>query len=425
MFSFIKRNLNEIYNGGKNVLLNKLILFSYIPLFIFFFPFLILIRAISPFLIIRFGELITSRIGHLAANTELYLCEKDAGINKPTKKFIDIFYISQYPICNKFLLKKWKSILLVYPKIIIYPLHFLNKIIPGGDIHNIGTNSNQDRDINNLLDIYPCHITLTQKEVNKGEDILNKIGIPLNSKIVCLLIRDSAYLNSQIPNSNWDYHNYRDCDVDNYKLASEYLSDLGFYVVRMGRKVNKSFVSKKANIFDYANSKWASDFMDIYLGFKCTFCISSGSGWDAVPAWIFRKPTIFTNLVPFGHLPTYSDKFLLTTKRNFSTMLKRELTISEVFGLGVSNFCHTSSYKINQINLIENTPEEIKDVVIEMLQYLNGVNTESEKKMFLSQRFWNLYSVLINSHDSHNLLHGKFKSRFSRTYLINNQQWIN
>ena len=311
------------------------------------------------------------------------------------------------------------------PKIVVYPLHFLNRIIPGGDIHDIGNNSNQDRDIHNLLDRYPGHMILTQEEISKGEQILNQIGILSNAKIVCLQVRDSAYLNDQIPNHNWDYHNYRDCEIDNYKLASEYLVDQGYIVIRMGRKVNKSFISNNIGIYDYANCKWASDFMDIYLGFKCEFCISTGTGWDAVPAWIFRKPTIFTNLVPFGHLPTYSENFLITTKRNFSQKLERELTISEVFGLGVSNFCYTSSYNHNQINLIENTPNEIKDVVIEMLQYLNGKDNATEEQILISKRFWDLYSILINSDDSYHLLHGKFKARFSRLYLIKNQQWIN
>ena len=153
----------------------------------------------------------------------------------------------------------------------MYPLHFLNRIIPGGDIHDIGNNSNQDRDIHNLLDRYPGHMILTQEEISKGEQILNQIGILSNAKIVCLQVRDSAYLNDQIPNHNWDYHNYRDCEIDNYKLASEYLVDQGYIVIRMGRKVNKSFISNNIGIYDYANCKWASDFMDIYLGFKCEF----------------------------------------------------------------------------------------------------------------------------------------------------------
>src|SRR5438132_1828901 len=46
------------------------------------------LRAIRPWLLIRIGILTSERIGHLAANTELYLCERDAGINRPVGAYI-------------------------------------------------------------------------------------------------------------------------------------------------------------------------------------------------------------------------------------------------------------------------------------------------------------------------------------------------
>ena len=65
----------------------------------------------------------------------------------------------------------------------------------------------------------------------------------------------------------------------------------------MGAIVEKPFKSKNPKIIDYANSNLRSDFMDIYLGAKCTFCISTGSGFQCLPV-LFRKPIIdlsFTN----------------------------------------------------------------------------------------------------------------------------------
>jgi putative glycosyltransferase (TIGR04372 family) len=429
MLLFITKQLQQIRNGGKVVLYRKFIralkVLLYSPLFLLFSPILILIRLIRPFFIIRFGGVVSSRIGHLAANTELYLCEKEAGINIPNKPYIDIFYLKYKPICNEFLVKKWSQILYIFPRWLIHPINILNNLIPFGKIHMIGDNLNHDRDIGNLLDRYQEHIKFTQEEELKGKEILKEMGIPLNSKIVCLLVRDSAYLNAHIPNSILDYHNYRDSNIENYLLASEYLADLGFFVIRMGRVVNKPFISNKAGILDYASSKWTSDFMDIYLGAKCTFCISTGAGWDAVPAWIFRKPTIFTNLVPIGYLPTFSDKFLLTTKRHYSQILKRELMVSEIFSHGLNNCLNSSSYSDKQIDLIENTPEEIKDVVIEMIEYLNFENDQNEAEKLISNRFWNLYSEMNDSFSSNIVLHGKLKSRFSTSYLIKNEQWVN
>lgn len=81
---FFLRQINQIKKGGKVVLYKKTIrlvcslceiLFSLLLL-----PLIIILRLISPFILIRFSELISSRIGHYAANTELYMCERDIGI---------------------------------------------------------------------------------------------------------------------------------------------------------------------------------------------------------------------------------------------------------------------------------------------------------------------------------------------------------
>ena len=108
MIFFIKRQLKIIYKGGLIVYLSKFFkIILKIPIYLIFLPFLTLVRIISPFYIIRFNELYNSRIGHLAANTELYLCEIDAHINTPNKLYYDIFYLSELPTCNIFLLNKY------------------------------------------------------------------------------------------------------------------------------------------------------------------------------------------------------------------------------------------------------------------------------------------------------------------------------
>lgn len=429
MYFFLKKQFQQFKKNGIVFLYKKvriiLEIISYILLCIIFFPIIVLIRIISPFFIVRFGILNSSRIGHLAANTELYLCKKDKKINVPNKPYFDIFYLEHSYYCNRYLIKKWKEILYVLPRWIIHPLNILNNILPYGDIHKIGTNIKSDRDNYNLLDKCKPHLKITAHEEQIGMSILRDMGIPKYAQIVCLFVRDSSYLKSYIPDGNWDYHSYRDNNIENFIPASEYLADKGFYVLRMGRIVEKPIVSEKLKIIDYASSKFASDFMDIYLGSKCTFCISTGAGWDAVPSFIFRKPTIFTNLVPFGYLPTFSNKFLLTTKRHFSKKLNKELTVSEIFSYGLYDCLQTSSYNEKKIILIENTSDEIKNVVIEMIEFLNGkiISNEFDKK--ITNCFWKLYSELNYIYSKKLRLHGELKSKFSISYLKNNSEWIN
>ena len=99
---FIDRQIIQIRQGGHKVLARKItialpILFNSI----WALPIVLLIRLIRPIFLVRFGGLISSRIGHFAANTELFLCERDANINKPNQCFVDLFYFASLPVCNR------------------------------------------------------------------------------------------------------------------------------------------------------------------------------------------------------------------------------------------------------------------------------------------------------------------------------------
>ena len=62
--------------------------FFKLPFYIFAIPMILLIRLIRPWILIRLGSISSQRIGHFAGDVEVYLCEKDAGINTPNKKTI-------------------------------------------------------------------------------------------------------------------------------------------------------------------------------------------------------------------------------------------------------------------------------------------------------------------------------------------------
>jgi putative glycosyltransferase (TIGR04372 family) len=89
------------------------------------------------------------------------------------------------------------------------------------------------------------------------------------------IVRDSTYLKFHQPYANFDYQNYRDCNIENFKLVSDYLTSLGYYVFRMGAKVAKPMLTKNKKIIDYATTGIRNEFLDIYLSAYCEFCIST------------------------------------------------------------------------------------------------------------------------------------------------------
>ena len=62
-------------------------------------------------------------------------------------------------------------------------------------------------------------------------------GIPINSKIVLIIVRDSKYLEKEFKYADFSYHSYRDCNIENFKLVAEYLTTKGYFVIRMGTEV--------------------------------------------------------------------------------------------------------------------------------------------------------------------------------------------
>jgi len=422
--TFIERQLLQIQQGGRAVLFKKMKkVLPILPLSILAVPVVLVIRLIRPWLLVRWGNMISSKIGHFAANTELYLCEQDAGINKPKQRHVDLFHLAYSPICNQQLVTMWKRVLRVWPSWILAPISLVDRVIPGGTVHEIGNNTQHDRDVYNLLDRFPPHLEFTSEEKARGEAGMRAMGIPQGAYFVCLISRDSAYLAAH-ESVDCRYHNYRDCDIKNFILAAEELAARGYFVIRMGAKVMEAMKITHPRIIDYATNGMRSDFMDIYLGAKCEFCISVGTGFDAVPH-IFRRPVAYVNMVPMGYLFTFRQQVLCITKHYFAMSENRELVLSEISNNDDVAFCYNASgYASKGIELIENTPEEIRDLVIEMAESLKGTWQPHEEDEALQRRFWEIFPTDALKTDNKRPLHGEIRARFGAHFLRNNREWL-
>lgn len=430
MSQFIKRQIKQIKHGGINELIRKIkLLFEiirklspyYILAIIPAIPAVLIMRLMKPWFLVRLGVLISSRIGHFALNTEIYLCERDAGINLPNQRHIDIFYLNG-KICNQQLLMMWQRLLCVWPAWVLAPTDMLNRLFPGGKSHVIGNNTQYDRDVNNLLNQIPPHLKFTSEEEIRGEEGLRKMGIPIGAKFVCLIGRDSSYLSSYLPNHKFEYHNYRDSDIQNFVLAAKTLADRGIYLIRMGAKVNEALNTTHPKVIDYASNGMRSDFMDIYLAAKSMFCLSACAGFESVPA-IFRRPIARVNMVPIGYLTTFFDRSLSIFKHHFDNEKNYKLTLSEIFNRDLGHSLAFSCFESKGVNLIENTPEEIRDLALEMFERLEFTwqsHTDDEK---LQRRFWKLFPTDTLGKNG-NQLHGIIFDRIGSKFLRSNLEWL-
>ena len=384
----IDRHLSEIKRGGIKILLRKIVSFlkkiATIPLMILLFPVVLCIRIVKPWVLVRFGGIVGSRIGHFAVNTELYLCSSD--INGKRRKVVDLlFYLG--PPCNMQLHKMFSRVVNIRGSFVYY-LNKVNKMFPESEEHAVSGLST-DRDIYGWFDKTEPHLRFTDEEELLGLSELRKLGVPEGKKFICMHARDSAYLDKVIPHNNWEYHNHRDCSINSFLLAADELTKRGYYVIRVGFIVKEELQADNPMIIDYAK-KARTDFMDIYLGAKCHFFLGSCAGVTAIPV-IFRRPNIFTNYIPIEYVYSWSVKDSFIPKKLKWRDSGRLITLKEVIDLGIGRFLNKNLYDSMKIDIIDNTPEEILDIVIEMEERLRGVWQQEANDENLQKRFWSFF----------------------------------
>jgi putative glycosyltransferase (TIGR04372 family) len=386
---------------------------------------LLVVFLIRPIILIRIGKLTSSRLGHFAGNTELYLCERHSGFTP--KRSFDFFYCEDR-ICNEYLYKMWARNLVIMPRFssvffirVEQLINLFSYYFPLIKSHIVKP-SLSDRDILGLMEDSPLNLKFTKDEVNKGHAELLKMGIPEEAKVVLLNVRDSAYLNSVDKNIDWTYHSYRDCDINNFFLVSEQMAQMGYYVIRIGLTTKTTFESNNPMVIDYANNGMRNDFMDIYLSSICDFIITTGSGGDALAISCFRKPVVYVNLCPIIDFPTFLSNSIAITKHHFSVKDNIELTFKEIISSNVGHCLQLECFEKNGVILIENTPEEICDVAIEMAKKLKGSWVAMNIDSKLQSTFWDIFpnTQLVNGE----VRHGQIRMTYGSNFLRDNTWWL-
>ena len=329
---------------------------------------------IRPFFLIQVHKVKDWRIGHLAANTELTRLQTIARNVNSRRKLITIYYFGSRSPSNGFLSKFWQREL---PSVHGHWGWLLNEISARVD----GMNSSDESTIwdpKGLFQMRRLPNFFTKKEELLGQQFL-KLNLD-NEKFICLNVRDHEYM-ARRSSRDRSYHDYRDSDIKTYVVAAEALAELGYTVFRMGAIVKEPLVSKHPRVIDYATNGMRTEFLDVYLGARCTFTISTGSGWDSVPM-IFRRPMIWVN-----HLPIFENAVHLLMI-NYPKILEDKesgilLSLTELIERNVARTSDTQGYKDFGVIIRDLSSEELVEAVTEMVARVEGtfVETPEQKEM--------------------------------------------
>jgi putative glycosyltransferase (TIGR04372 family) len=337
----------------------------------------IIIKLISFFYHIEILGIQATRVGHLAIEPEVaYLHFRKIHKHRACIWFYFKREEGQF-FANNFFINKWGELLNIGPQWILEVIDRLQKLIPV-----LSTQSVSEEIITfdyRVLDEYPPLINLAESEIEDGKALLQNLGIGVKDKYICLTVRDGSYLKYRFPNKDFSYHNYRDSDISDYVPMAEFLTSQGYFVVRMGRLNNPMQKTNNPRIIDYANSKFTSDFADVYLFRNCDFVISTSTGMDRI-GLLFRKKIGLVNLP----LP-WEAEFL----GDLLNLVMYKDVVYKNNGIRVSHEKLTSiAYPVNNLGIKDleklgmtyrnNSPIELRNFASELLGIMQNQDTKAE-----------------------------------------------
>ena len=389
----------------------RVIKLYFMPIFKIPFVFLILLSVVivKPFWEIRLIPLFSSRIGHYLGNTIIIFADLQINHNN---KYLDLWFENP-PISNSFASQMIRRHVKVHSGFFLSPAFYIMSKYKFFK-KNIYVKFDTDRDVNDYLRNFKRPNFIKSSEKFEGFRILEKMGIPKESEIVLFHARDSKYLANTFPEADYSYHNYRDSDINNYLPATEYLAKMGIYSIRMGKIVEKPIHTKSNYVFDYANSKYRSDFMDMFLGSVCKFFISSGTGIDAVTDF-FNKPNLWVNYPNITYPKIWKYDHFIIFKKLFDSRTNCKLSMNELYDRDIENAWSTKDFISRNIILKENSEYEILESVKDFNLFLDGKLNLAETDLELQKLFWRNFKRIKK-------LHGDipFRAKIAPSFLREN-----
>jgi putative glycosyltransferase (TIGR04372 family) len=308
---------------------------------------------LEPIYPVRFIRIFSSRIGHCAADMDLF--QRRLRL-KPTKAKLIYFALHDEPVANKALLGIWQAMLPVIHRDTIGRIwQWLFLKIRGSRF---------------LIELCPSGQEYRAWHV---PHIAKKPARLIESPYAIFHSRDKEYLSVSQPGRDYTHNDYRNCSIDACLPAADYITERGLVAVRVGRHVEKLLDSDNPKICDYP--PYHDEATDLKLAAHCEFYIGPNNGTAQLPL-LFDRPIAYTNSVPLWML-NWGKNCLFIPKlfraEGSSDLLPfRELERLGAFDHVKRQGIHTKWYADRGIELVENTPEDILDLCKDMFDLIDG-----------------------------------------------------
>jgi len=224
-------------------------------------------------------------------------------------------------------------------------------------------------------------LTLTHEERAKGRAALRSAGIPDDAWFASLHIRESGFKSTQ---GLTKVELGLNADVATYLPAVSAVVQRGGTVIRIG-DTSMSPLPPMPGVFDYAHSTLKSDWMDIFLLGACHFYIGTSSGPAYVPP-LFGVPCALTNWYPIGSRP-FNDRDVYIPKLFQVGTPPRTLRFEDMVAPPIGYALQYQYAEETKLSVVPNTADEIREVVIELIDRLDGKLSYSDADQALQETF--------------------------------------
>jgi len=344
-----------------------------------------LLTIIRLFIPLRVGRLVSERIGHLGPNTEIFLRRLSANTFNQKERYL---FVAGKPANRQLLTMIKRRIMVIENEWLVKIYNTIEKLTKDSKLWvDLPFETNEYDVFSN----YEPQLFFTKEEEKKGVKLLESMGISSEGSYVCFHSRDKSYLTKIYPKETRErlsYHDFRDCSINNYMPAAEYLAQKGIYALRMGAVVEEEIDSKNDLVIDYAKS-YRSDFADMYVPTHCKFFLGCTAGYRLM-ATMANIPIAFANSVPLGDAALREGDVFIP-KKYWSVDKKKFLTFKEIVNMKADWWLRGELYESAGIEVIENTSDEILDLTKELNDRIDGVWVETEEDRELQNIFRSLF----------------------------------
>ena len=253
------------------------------------------------------------------------------------------------------------------------PMRCGSTIIPWGHSAAVFLQREWDRQSRKPL------LQLSDEHRERGLAALQTLGVPRTAWITTLHVREGKF------GAHRHSEPFRDADINTYLAAIEAITDRGGWVIRMGDS-SMTPLPKMRNVIDYANDPIKSDWMDVFLCASARFMIGTSSGPSTISR-AFGVPIAMTNhLQASTNYLGAHDLFLprLLRRRANGILASFEQQMSLPFSACFSDGMYRN---LCGLDVIPNTAVEIRELIEEIMDSLDGTLQYSPEDQKLQHRF--------------------------------------